>query len=128
MTFFDKLKPYAPMLVRYGVAFVFIFIGIDQFVHMPLWETVFPHNLPFGLALDQAITYNAIFDITVGAFLALGLLTRIFALIATGHLLLVLKMLGYDDITIRDIGVMLSALAVFCLGPDAWCVDKKIFR
>ena len=128
MTFFEKIKPYSPILVRYGIGLVFLLMGLDQLIHADWWTSYFPTNLPFNIPVTSAVFYNGIFDTAIGALLIIGFLTRIISLIASLHLISVIYFLGYNDISIRDIGLLLAALSVLANGSDNLCLDKKIFR
>lgn len=120
-----NLKEYAPQLTRYAVAIVFLLLGIDQLLHPALWQAYFPDTIPFGITVAKAIFFNGLFDTTIGILLLLGLFTRIVSAIAVIHIIGVIFTLGYNDITIRDIGILLAALATFFHGPDKWCFYPK---
>src|SRR3989344_5102498 len=125
MKFFDKTKLYAPSVVRLCVGVVFFLIGLDQLLKPTLWASYFPQTLPFGISVAQAVLANGIFDIVIGTLLLIGLLTRIASAIGVLHLIGVIYTLSYNDISIRDIGILLGALSVFLHGPDKLSLDKK---
>jgi hypothetical protein len=62
----------------------------------------------------------------IGVFLLLGLLIRLFGAIAFLHLLGIVLAMGWNEITIRDIGLMIVCLSVFLRGSDDWSLDKNI--
>lgn len=118
----NQLKSYAPQLTRYAIALVFLLLGIDQILHPALWQAYFPDTIPFGITVAKAIFFNGLFDIVIGLLLLLGLFTRIAAALAALHIVGVIFTLGYNDITVRDLGILVAALAVFLHGADRWCL------
>ena len=66
--------------------------------------------LPIPIA--EAMIGTAILDIVVGFFLLVDKGTFIFSAIAFFHLVIVLTVVGIDTITVRDIGLASSALAL----------------
>ena len=128
MTFFEKIKPYSPILVRYGIGLVFLLMGLDQLIHADWWTSYFPTNLPFNIPVVSAVFYNGIFDLSIGILLIVGFLTRVISIVASLHLVSIIYYLGYNDISIRDIGILLATISIFAHGPDQLCLDKKIFK
>ena len=126
MKLLENLKPYAPKAVRYAVGLTFFLIGLDQLLKPSLWASYFPQALPFSIEVAQAVLLNGLFDILIGVLLLVGFLTRIASAFATIHLAGVIFVLGYNDIAIRDIGILIAALAVFFHGPDNWCLDSRL--
>lgn len=122
----NKLKEYGPSLVRYAVGLVFLLIGIDQFIHPLTWAGYFPSSLPFGLTAAKAVFLNGIFDTAIGILLIIGLFTRIVAAIAALHLIGVIYTIGYNEIAIRDLGILIAALSIFFNGADKCCLDRII--
>ncbi len=127
-SFFEKAKPYAPALIRYGVGIVFFLFGFDQLRRPEAWIAYFPTALPFGLNVSQAVFYNGIFDLVIGALLILGILVRLVALIGALHLIGVMWTLGYSDIAIRDFGLFLGCLSVLLYGADRLSLSRKIWK
>ncbi|MBS3071676.1 DoxX family membrane protein [Candidatus Pacearchaeota archaeon] len=126
MKFFDRTKDYAPIAVRYGVGIVFFLFGLSQLTRPEAWIAYFPTDLPFGLVVNQAIMFNGIFDLILGALLLLGLFTRLFAALAALHLIGVMSVLGYNDIAIRDFGLFLGSLSILFNGADKWSLDRVL--
>ncbi|MDO8460259.1 MAG: DoxX family membrane protein [Nanoarchaeota archaeon] len=128
MALLEKMKFYAPMSVRYGVGIVFLLFGISQITDPSSWLGYLPVGISNYIVPTTFILFNGVFDLTLGILLLLGLFTRIVSAIAVLHLLGILATLGYNEVSIRDFGLMLGALSVFLNGPDMWCVDRKVFR
>ena len=53
----------------------------------------------------------------------MGLFLRFFSFIGIIHLIGITALVGYNDIGIRDFGILLALIAVFLHGPDQYCID-----
>lgn len=118
------LQSYAPIVVRLALVLVFILIGIDQMIHPLEWKGFFPDFLP-----DNAVQMNAFFDLLLGVWIASGFFIRFSAGLAVLHLLgvvgAILLTSGYNQILIRDLGILGMAVAVLIYGKDMWCFGKS---
>ena len=122
------VKKYAPILARYGVGIVFFLFGILQLINPQSWVSWLPDFIVNNINPVTFIYVNGIFDLVIGAFLLVGFLTRIVALLGILHLLGVIFSLGFNDISIRDFGLLLVLVSVLLHGSDEWCLDKKIWK
>ena len=122
LEFLDKFKEESIPLVRYSVGLVFFLFGISQLLNPILWTAWVPQFIPF--APKAVVITNGIFDLIVGGFLILGLFLRAFSLIGIIHLIGITASVGYNDIGIRDFGILLALVAVFLHGPDQYCLDS----
>lgn len=122
-------REYAPLFVRLGVGFVFLLLGIQQFLFTEQWTSWLPEwlvkALPDSALAVRVILINAAIDSVLGLALLLGIFTRIVAILMIIHLVGVLLALGYNDIAIRDLGILLAAIAVAIHGPDRWCLETR---
>ncbi|MBI3032487.1 DoxX family protein [Candidatus Woesearchaeota archaeon] len=125
----EKWKEYAPCLVRIGVSLVFLWFGLNQVFdpssflgYLPDFATTLP--LP-PLVL---IMINGIFEIILAVLLVLGLCTRIAALLLALHLVGIIISLGYNEIAVRDFGLMLATLSVCLSGNDNLCLVHTLRR
>jgi uncharacterized membrane protein YphA (DoxX/SURF4 family) len=119
-------KRFAPTVLRLGLSVVFLWFGINQLLspdlflgYVPSWMVIDPSTL---------ILVNGVFETVAGMALLLGLFTRLCALAFMVHLVLIIIGLGYNDVAVRDVGLLLATLSVFLQGSDAWCLDTKLFR
>ena len=122
-------RDYAPMIVRLSVGIVFLLLGVDQVIHTDVWTGYLPewfiNLLPAWQTPESFMYANGVFDSIIGLLLLLGVFTRLIAVLATVHLTGVVIALGYNEIAIRDIGILLSALAVAFFGSDRWCLERQ---
>tara|TARA_Y100000310_G_scaffold342814_1_gene447594 strand:+ start:10132 stop:10515 length:384 start_codon:yes stop_codon:yes gene_type:complete len=122
----QKYHKYAPMLLRYGIAAVFLWFGLNQMfntvnfiAYLPTWAM----NLP--IAAETFVIANGIFETVFGICLALGLWTRFSAAVLGLHLLGIIHSLGYNDVAVRDLGLFFATASIFLNGPDEWSWDRK---
>lgn len=122
-------RDYAPIAVRFGVGLVFLLLGIDQFIHTAEWTGYLPewfiNLLPAWHTPEQFMIINGILDCTIGLLILIGIYTRIVAMFAVLHLFGVIISLGYNDVAIRDIGIMFATLAIALYGMDRWCLERR---
>lgn len=128
-----KLKGYAPILARYGVGIVFFIFGIDQLVRPGAWIAWVPDYIinfavNFGVSNIGFIYFNGLFDLIVGFLLLAGLFVRLVALIGALHITGIIFSLGYNDISIRDFGLLLVLISVFLNGQDELCLGRKLMK
>jgi len=67
---------------------------------------------------------TAILDILIGFFLLIDFLTWLAALVGAIHLIIVLTVSGITDITVRDIGLLVAALALMIDSLPQWALNK----
>ena len=141
--FITQNRKYSVSIVRFGLAFVLLWFGINQLVnqesflgYVPQWlyphdaqmqhehPMQFMHNIPVP-SVHVVLMTNAIFETIVGLLLLLGLYTRIAAFIAALHLLVIAFFLGYNDIAIRDVGLTLMAASLVFSGAGPLSIDNR---
>ena len=84
----------------------------------------FAKTLP--IAPMTIMLVNGIFEAIVGFALLAGFFTRLAAILFALHLAVIITVVGYNDIAVRDFGLMLCAIAVALNGPDEWSLDNKL--
>ncbi len=120
-------KSFSTLILRLGVGFVFLFFGIDKFIHPETWIGwvsprlfyYFPFSQEVFIYLDGGV------EAVVGIMLVLGFYTRIFALIASLLLIGILVTVGITDITARDVAILAGAISLMITGSDKMSVDGK---
>lgn len=101
------------LLLRFGLALVFGWFGIDKFIHPEYWMQFLPGFLP--LADSVAITVIGAVEI----FIAVLLLSRLFkvgAAVAAVELAFIISLVsvteGVSLVAVRDAGLMFMALGL----------------
>ena len=121
---------YAPSLVRMGLSIVFLWFGLHQlFVPDAFVGWLPPFLLSLPIPPSTFLALNGSFETLFGIFLLLGLFTRLTALLLTFHLIgILIFSVGYNEIGVRDFGLMMATLSVFLSGPDLLCLDGALQR
>ena len=117
---------YSKILTRIAISIVFLWFGINQLINPENFMGYLPGFILLSSYAKTFIYINGILEIIFGTLLILGLFTRITALILGINLIGIILGLGYNDIAVRDFGLMLITLAIALGGRDKWCLDKKI--
>ncbi|MBI4117302.1 MAG: DoxX family membrane protein [Parcubacteria group bacterium] len=106
------------LFLRLGLALVFLWFGIDKFVHpdywinawMPLWlQNILSR---YNIGNLNFIYTNGIFEVVLGLGFVFNILVKLFALLAVLFLLVVILSFGLNEITVRDAGLIAAALAL----------------
>ena len=119
---------YSRIFTRIAISLVFIWFGINQIISPDNFMEYLPSFILLSTYAKTFIYLNGIFELILGAFLILGLFTRITALVLGINLIGIILGLGYNDVAVRDFGLMLVTLAIFLGGKDKWCLENKIKR
>ncbi|MBI4147943.1 DoxX family membrane protein [Candidatus Woesearchaeota archaeon] len=115
----------APSILRIAVGLTYLLVGIDQIQHPENWQGYLAPWAQEFLNADHKEFFfqNGIFDAVLGGVLLLGFLTRYAAMLAVLHLVMVLLNIGYNEIAIRDLGILLSALALSLYQKTPYSID-----
>ncbi|MEK6910445.1 MAG: DoxX family protein [Nanoarchaeota archaeon] len=120
-----NLKKYAPITVRIGISLVFLWFGFQQLLNpgdWTAWLPSFTSFLPFKAV--TLIVISGLFESILGLFLILGIFTRLSSALLILHLIGIIFSVGYNEIAVRDFGLLMALLSVFFNGEDEWCLDK----
>ena len=109
---------YSYLALRFGLAAVFLWFGIDKMFHPSYWLNAWvPQNIQslisqFGLTGLQFIYLNGVFEILVGLRLVTGVFTKFFSALATLFLIGVLIFVGISEVTVRDFAMIGGFIAI----------------
>ena len=120
-----NVKAYAPIVVRIGLSLVFLWFGINQIFNREDFLSYLPEFLLTLSFAETIVLINGIFEVIAGLLLLLGIGIRPVALLLAIHLLGITFSLGYNDIAIRDFGLVMATIAVFLYGTDRWSIEQK---
>ncbi len=122
----ENYKNFAPVILRIGLAVVFIWFGMSQLLNGLLWVSWVPSWAITALNMSPAIIVmiNGAFEVVAGSMLALGIFVRLFAFLLTLHLLFIIFGVGFTAIGIRDFGLLCATLALFLWGPDMFAIPS----
>ena len=120
-------RAFAPVVLRLGLAVVFLWFGLSQLAEpafwvgwVPLWATDLT-----GLNAEIIVMLNASLEVAGGALLALGLLVRPIAVILALHLAVITFEIGMTEIGFRDFGLACATLALALGGSDFLSLGRK---
>ncbi len=102
-------------LLQLGLAFVFLFAGIDSFIHPFNWIGFVPVWVShFGVSQTLALHAHALAEIALGLLLLSNWQIRIAASLAALDLLIIILANGFGGsvflITFRDVGLLFTSL------------------
>ncbi|MEK7086928.1 MAG: DoxX family membrane protein [Patescibacteria group bacterium] len=107
------LKP--TLLIRIGLAAVFIYAGIHTLFNYQSWIGFAPGWIQSVLDPKIFLYFHAVFELILGAGMLAGIFLPIFSLAAFFDILAILIFYGVDEITFRDFGLAMTALALFLM-------------
>jgi hypothetical protein len=114
------LNKYPRYLLQTGLAFVFIYAALASFARPNDWIGYFPSFLRDLLPSSIVLTIFSTFELLLAGWLLSNWKLRWAAAVTTLALLAItLTNLSIFDVTFRDVGLALSALALFFLAKDS---------
>lgn len=116
---------YSNLVLRLGLAAVFLGFGIDKFLYPDYWVNAWlPHSVAVLIAHIKMgprdfIYLNGIFEVLVGTSLVANIFTRLFSFLSVLFLLgiFAFHVRSFNEVLVRDIGLMGGFLALV-LWPD----------
>jgi len=111
------------LILRLCLAAVFLWFGIDKFIHPNYWidawlpQSVVAISESIGLGSKEFMYLNGIIEVLIGVSLISTLLIRVFASIGILILIGVMVFHGFNEILIRDLG-LIGGLAALIFWPD----------
>jgi len=118
----------APLILRLGIAGLFLWFGISQLVAPQEWISWVPTWAPTFLHMStrMVVLLNGGFETMCGALLLLGIGVRWVALLLALHTLSIAYELGYGDIAIRDVCIAVAALSLSLFEVDEWALQRPV--
>ena len=119
------MKKLSPVILRLGLAMVFVWFGTNQLLDQGMWTRLVPVSLVSmtGLTAVTIVKLNGIFELIMATLLAFGICIRVVAWLLVLHLISIIYQLGLSAVGIRDIGLMVGMLSVAFHGADAYSYD-----
>jgi uncharacterized membrane protein YphA (DoxX/SURF4 family) len=119
---------YSYLVLRLGLAVVFLWFGIDKIIHPAYWLNAWVASSALylmdkvGLTGTQFIYINGIFEILIGLSMVTGVFSKLFSFVAVLFLLMLFLFVGLNEVTIRDFGLIGGFIAVIL-----WPEDRQRF-
>ncbi len=106
----------APLFLRLGLAFVFIYVAVSAFFYPEIWIGFLPNFLGNSVTKGYFLLAHDIFGVGLGLWLLSGKKTFYAAVVASVILAaIVLTNLGSLLIVFRDVGLFFAAVALAVL-------------
>jgi uncharacterized membrane protein YphA (DoxX/SURF4 family) len=128
LSYVREAPRYSLPILRYGLAFLFLWFGFSQFFDtgnwiswVPQWATAFS-----GLDAEDIVLANGALEVILGSFLAIGIWVRWSAFLLALHLLLIVFEIGLTPIGVRDLGLFFASVALAARGSDKWTLDAVV--
>jgi uncharacterized membrane protein YphA (DoxX/SURF4 family) len=116
----------ASVVLRFGMAIIFLYFGFSQVVSPDAWNSYVPSFLSNGvMTANNLVMINGILEITLGIFLIIGLYIKFSAIILSIHLLFIAFSMGINPTAVRDLGLAIATFVVFLNGKDSLTFDSK---
>jgi uncharacterized membrane protein YphA (DoxX/SURF4 family) len=109
----DKLSPI--LLLRIGLGLIFIYAGSHAIADPGAWTGFVPGWLGNMINPVIFIYIHGAFELVLGLGIILGLVLPILSFLAFLDFLAIIVFFGVDDVTFRDFGLLMSALALFLM-------------
>ena len=122
----EALSDIASLILRIGLAFVFLYFGIDKLVNLQTNASLIT-SLGISNSIFFTIAYG-LAELLIGSFLLLGLFSRLIAIIASMMLLLVIVLFWFKlHIFIpKNIGLLAAMIFLALNGGGRIGLDKFI--
>lgn len=108
------------LILRYGLAAVFLWFGFSQLIDginwvswVPMWAVTFIHLPPAMIVLA-----NGLFEVITGILISLGIWTRPVAFLLAAHLALITIEIGASAIGVRDFGLTIAVLSLAFISTE----------
>ena len=124
----EKMKSYAPVVLRIGLALVILWFGSQQLLDASAWSGLIPQMATSlsGLDATTLVYFNGAFEVVFGLCLLAGFFTHIVSLLLALHMLLITVTVGYNAIGVRDFGLAMAAISSFLHGEDTLSLDRYL--
>ncbi len=115
------------LLLRWGLAFVFLYAGMSIFTNPTSWLGFVPSFFDFIVSRQTILYLHAGFDVLIGVWLLMKRGLFYASILSTLNLFgIIIFNIGSFDIIFRDIGLLFVSLALVILSyPDQKKQGKK---
>ena len=119
---------YSNIFLRLGLAFVFLWFGIDKFFDPTYWlqawvpQSVSHYALNWGIQPNDLVYAVGVFETLVGISLLGNLFVPLFSGLAIIFLLAITLFHGFNEVIVRDVGLIGGLLSLL-----VWPRQRKLF-
>lgn len=125
--FLEKKKDLVPFLLRIGLGIIFFWFGITKFTNIELWYSFIPPWLEslLPISVKMFLYIQGVIETLIGLFLIFGIFVRKSAFLAALILIVIIITVGFNDISLRDFGLLMIAISLMILGQGKYSISKK---
>lgn len=121
----ENLVNFSKLLLRYGMAIVFLWFGFSQLHNPSPWITFLPSWVTMmPISENHFVQLNGLFEVIAAALLLIGAYVRISALLLGLHLFGIALSIGITSTGVRDFGLAIASLALAGFGAGNFSVDR----
>lgn len=113
MNHFNRLSNNPFLILRFGLAFVFIYAGVKSLTDPTAWIGFVPLWAENFISREMFLTVHGAAEIIMAIGLISGIWLPIFSGTAFLSLISIAVFYGVDEVTFRDVGLAAAALALF---------------
>ena len=123
----EKKKDLVPFLLRLGLGIIFFWFGITKFTNIESWYSFIPPWLEslLPISVNMFLYIQGAIETLIGLFLILGIFVRKSAFLAALILIVIIITVGFNDISLRDFGLLMIAISLMILGQGKYFISKK---
>lgn len=116
--FLEKQKKYVSLLLRLGLGVIFFWFGLTKFTNIESWYSFIPPWLESLLPISVNIFLysQGVIETLIGLLLILGIYVRKSAFLAALILITIIFTLGFNDLALRDFGLLMISICLMMLG------------
>ncbi len=115
----------AVFLLRLGLGGVFFWFGVDKCLHPESWKGWVPvfiqNRLP--VSMNLFLVGQGAAEAILGLLLVVGFLTRFSSLLCALILAAIIYFSGFNEVMVRDLGLLAMAFSILVSGPKALSMD-----
>lgn len=129
--FLDKHRSWSTFILRIGIGVVFLWFGIDKFVHVSNWTGWVPQWMEafIPMSLTNFMYVQGVIESVVGLLLIIGYQMRLASTVAVITLLgieLAMVGTGQTEMMLRDAGLLAASLSLLLTGSKHMSIDELI--
>ena len=127
MARWNEPATYAALVLRIGMALVFLWFGVTQIRNPSMFSFYVPDWVASLAGSAELASFgNGIAEVILAVLLIVGLGTRIVAALLALHLAAITVVIGFNATGVRDFGLTVATTALVLHGKDKWCLDTYL--
>ena len=125
--FLENKKDLVPFLLRIGLGIIFFWFGITKFTNVQDWLRYIPPWLQslIPISMNLFLYIQGAIETLIGLFLILGIFVKKSAFLAALILIVIIITVGFNDVSLRDFGLLMIAISLMILGQGKYFISKK---